>query len=557
MMYELYVENIALLRRVTLRLSPGMNALTGETGAGKSLVVDAVSLLIGGRGSDGFIRSGEDRALVEGVFLPPFPEAFRQALGDQADPEDNIILSRELIRGGRSLARLNGRSISLSRLRELGRLLVNIHGQHEHTLLLEDERQLAVVDGYGGEPVAEAVRTVSRAYQAMRQAEAAWREHNERREARRQRMEELDAVIDEITQADPRPGEDESLKEESRLLAHGERLYAQSDQVHEILSRGGGAVESLNEAASLLRQTAAIDGSLDALSQRLSSLFYEVEDAANEVASYRDQVNTDAWRLEEIESRIAALGRLSKKYGGNTDAVLETLAAAQKERQELEEEDFSGERLEKEQGLRRREYAKAASDLRQIRQRSAAELGRAVTRELRRLAMEKAVFSVELAPHEAKSSGTEGVVFMIRPNPGEPAQPVARIASGGELSRIVLGLKVILSQLDFVPTLVFDEIDTGMGGSALISVAERLRLVSRSAQTVAVSHNPIMAAAAHSHIVIEKHEEDGRTVAVCHQLEQEERPGELARMIAGHRAGETAVAQAREMLARFEEEEKK
>lgn len=552
MLYELYVENIALLRQIRLKLAPGMNALTGETGAGKSLVVDAVSLLIGGRGSDSFIRSGEDRAVVEGVFLPPFPAAFCQALADQADPDDSIILSRELIRGGRSLARLNGRSIPLARLRELGRLLINIHGQHEHILLLEDERQLALVDGYGGAEAASALERTAAAYRAMRQADAAWVDHNAHSEARKERLTELAGIIDEITLADPKPGEDEALKEESRLLAHGERLYAQADQAHEILSRGGGAVEALNEAAAVLRQSAAVDAKLEALAQRVSGLFYEAEDAANEVAAYRDHVNTDAWRLEEVESRISALGRLSKKYGGSIDAALRTLEEAKAERQALEEEDYSGDRLEKDRDLRRREYAEAARVLHSIRQHSAEVLGRAVTEELHKLAMDKAEFSVELIPHEERSSGTENAVFMIRPNLGEPAQPVSRIASGGELSRIVLGLKVILSQLDFVPTLVFDEVDTGLSGSALVSVAERLRLVSRSAQTVAVSHNPIMAAAAHSHIVIEKHEEDGRTVAACHELDKDERPQELARMIAGDRAGANSVAQARDLLAQFE-----
>ena len=552
MLYELYVENIALLRQIRLKLAPGMNALTGETGAGKSLVVDAVSLLIGGRGSDSFIRIGDDRAVVEGVFLPPFPAAFCQALADQADPDDNIILSRELIRGGRSLARLNGRSIPLARLRELGRLLINIHGQHEHILLLEDERQLALVDGYGGAEAASALERTAAAYRAMRQADAAWVDHNAHSEARKERLTELAGIIDEITLADPKPGEDEALKEESRLLAHGERLYAQADQAHEILSRGGGAVEALNEAAAVLRQSAAVDAKLEALAQRVSGLFYEAEDAANEVAAYRDHVNTDAWRLEEVESRISALGRLSKKYGGSIDAALRTLEEAKAERQALEEEDYSRDRLEKGSDLRRHVYAEAARDLHSIGQHSAEVLGRAVTEELHKLAMDKAEFSVELIPHEERSSGTENAVFMIRPNLGEPAQPVSRIASGGELSRIVLGLKVILSQLDFVPTLVFDEVDTGLSGSALVSVAERLRLVSRSAQTVAVSHNPIMAAAAHSHIVIEKHEEDGRTVAACHELDKDERPQELARMIAGDRAGANSVAQARDLLAQFE-----
>lgn len=554
MLFELYVENIALLRQVRLSLCPGMNALTGETGAGKSLVVDAVSLLIGGRGSDGFIRSGEERALVEGVFMPPFPRALTEALDDPSAGEDNLILSRELIRGGRSLARLNGRSIPLSRLRELGRLLINIHGQHEHTLLLEEERQLALVDGFGGAACARALSRVGQAWSNLVRAGAALKDYEQNAAQRGDRLAQLAELIEEIENAAPRRDEVEELQGESHLLTHGERLYGLSDQAHELLACGGGAVERLNEAAALLRQASSLDKSLDPLADRMSGLFYELEDAANEIAAYRDRLNINAWRLDEVESRLALLGRLSKKYGGDIEAVLRTLAEAKAEQERLEEIVVSGDRFQQELSHCQEEYDRAAACLRQERQAAALKLGEAITHELRMLAMPQAQLTIELPTCAAGSRGTESAVFMIRPNVGEPAQPVARIASGGELSRILLGIKVILAQADAVPTMVFDEIDTGMSGRALLAVADRLRLVSRYAQTIAVSHNPIIAAAAHSQVVVEKQELEGRTLACCRQLGREERPAELSRMIAGDRAGESAIAQAEEMLALFKDQ---
>lgn len=547
MLYELYVENIALIRRMRLPLGAGMNALTGETGAGKSMVIDALSLLLGGRGGDALIRDGADRALVEGVFLPPFPAGLPALLGDAAEEEENLILSRELVRGGRSVARLNGRAVNLSQLREIGRLLVNIHGQREHTLLLEEEQQCRLLDSFGGVECRKALAVVADAYRALRAAQKRLREYEDEREARELRLAELREIIAEIGQAAPQPDEMDALREEAHLLAHGEKLYQYTDAAHGALYGGAGAVERLNDAVAALRQAAALDRQLDGMAERLSSLYYEAEDAANEIAAYRDRVNLDAFRLDEVEARIALLRRLEKKYGD----LLAALQASKEEYASLEEIAVSGDLFQRQLAAQEAAYAEAAASLRACRETAAGALGAAITAELHLLAMPNAVFRVDLPACPASASGTERALFMIRTNPGETFQPVSRIASGGELSRIVLGIKVILAQLDAVPTLVFDEIDTGMSGRALVSVAERVALVGRHAQTIVVSHAAAMAAAADHQILVEKHEEDGRTVIAAHTLDETERVAELARMIAGDKAGETTLQQAREMLTQM------
>lgn len=551
MLYELYVENFALIQRMGLKLAPGLNALTGETGAGKSLVIDAVSLLIGARGSDGMIRSGADRALVEGSFLPPLPPPALELLAGEIDPGDTLILSRELVRGSRSVARINGRVVNLNRLRAVGRLLVNIHGQHEHTLLLEEERQRALLDSFGGADCLSAAEAVRQAYAVWRQAAKQVSVYEDDKDSRGQRMDSLQYMIEEIEDAAPEPDELETLRQEAQRLAHGEKLYQYAGSAYDALYGNAGAAEKLNQAAAVTRQAAELDSSLAALAARLSSLYYEAEDAANEINAYRDRVNLDAYRQDEVEARIARLSRLTKKYGGDVHTMLERLREAKDEYARLEEISVSGDQFYRAEREARQRYDAAAAVLSAARARAAERLSAAVSGELKALAMPEAVFRVDLPPAPPDAAGRESALFMIRTNAGEEFQPVARIASGGELSRIVLGIKVILSRLDAVPTLVFDEIDTGLSGRALVSVAERLALVAESAQAITVSHAAVMAAAANHHILVEKHEQEGRTVIAAHPLDEPARIKELARMIAGNKAGAVTDAQAKEMLAQM------
>lgn len=549
MLYELYVENFALIRKMRLSFSLGMTALTGETGAGKSLIIDAVSLLIGGRGNDGFIRSGQDRCIIEGVFLPPYPKPVVDILSKHGvETEDSLILSRELIRGGRGLARINGRVAPISRLREIGCQLVNIHGQHEHTSLLEETRQLYLLDGFGGPDLASIASNTAKTYRTLQLAKQQVADYEENQEQRKNRIEQLTYIVDEIGLASPVPGEDIRLEEESHLLAYGEKLFQFASTVYEQLHGSGGIAEQLDTAYGDLCKAANLDKSLTELSERLHSLYYEADDIGGELASYRDRISLDPYRLDQVEERISLLNRLKKKYGGSLESVVENYTNAKAELSYLEEINTSGEIYRAELEKAEQAYATTAAALTQARLEAAQTLGKAITHELRQMAMAHAIFSVELVPGEPSIHGNERAVFMIQPNLGEAPQPVSRIASGGELSRILLGIKAVLAQLDGVPVLIFDEIDTGLSGRALVAVAERLSLVGKSAQTLAVSHAPVMAAAADNQILIEKHEEDGRTVMEAHILDTGQRVEEIARMIAGDIVTQASHQQALDLL---------
>lgn len=551
MLYELYAENFALMAELRLSLGEGMNALTGETGAGKSLLIDAVSLLIGGRGSDSYIRSGCDKCLIEGIFMPPYPKEAAELLhAYDLDPEDNLILSRELVRGGRSLARVNGRAVNLTQLRDLSRLLVNIHGQHEHMLILEDARQLLLLDSF--EPVIEPLlEDVAAAYRGMRAAERRVDDFLQNQERRAERIEELTYLVDELNHAELRSGEDDELTAEAQRLAHGERLYQLATDGLEKMNASGAALESLNAALACLKAISALDAQAEALCRRQENIFYEAEDLARELSDYRNQLNLDLNRQDAVEGRLAALGRLKKKHRATIDGMINTLTEAKQELAALEELSFAADSLFQAREQAQATYAAAAAELSAARKAAAERLGAAITRELQLLLMPAALFRIDLPENPPSADGNEHALFMIRPNVGEPFQPVAKIASGGELSRIVLGIKVILSRLDSVPTLIFDEVDSGLSGKALVAVAQRIAMVGESAQVLVVSHNAVMAAAAAHQILIEKHEADGRTVVAAHQLEHEERVEELARMIAGNQAGEITLRQAREMLEKM------
>ncbi len=551
MLYELYAENFALISTLRLNLGEGMNALTGETGAGKSLLIDAVSLLIGSRGSDSFIRSGEDKAVVEGVFLPPFPEPAGNLLrGAGFDIEDTLILRRELVRGGRSIARINGAVTNLSQLRELGRLLINIHGQSEHMLLLEEEQQLLLLDSFDP-AIKEQLTATATAYQQLLAAKQEIKKYEQNRDQLLSRSEELHYIIDELQKAELVPGEDEELAAEANLLVHGEKLYQLAGAAFSALNNSGAAIDSLGDALNNIKAIADLDTQAESLAERTRSLFYEAEDLSREMTAYQERVNLDSQRLEIVEARRALISRLSKKYHSSIDELIAKLDSSRQELNQLEELSLSADSLYLRQQQAQSKYDQAAAKLTAARQQAAKSLSSVVTRELQMLSMPNAHFRVDLLTNPAAKTGNEHALFMICPNVGEPFQPVAKIASGGELSRIVLGLKVILSRLDFVPTLVFDEVDTGLSGKALVAVAQRIAMVGESAQALVVTHNAVTAAAAAHQVMLEKHEEGGRTVVAAHTLDQQERIHEIARMIAGDKAGEITLQQARDLLEKM------
>ena len=549
MLEELYVENFALIEKLRLSLTAGLNALTGETGAGKSLVVDTVALLIGGRAKDNLIRSGCDRCYIEGLFSPPFSRQIEEQLTETGiETEDNLILCRELIRGGRSICRINGRTVSAGILRQVGRLLINIHGQMEHMLLLEDEQQLQLLDSFGGEEELTKSAEVAVSYHQWQQYQQQLNEYHDNKEQRSKRRQLLAFEIKEIEDASLTVDEEQNLKDESLRLANAERLLAFTADTCRLIAEDRGISEQLSQAVTALNKTAEIDKKAMELSQRLSSLYYEVEDISREVAAYRDSLDVNNYRLEDVESRLALLGRFKSKYGGSIEAVLNYCLQAKEELAALEEIDYSGQHLETQLTKAKEAYRQTAEQLHIFRRQAADKLAAAVTKELHLLCMEQADFRVDLQPVEPGINGNEKAVFMIETNRGEGFKPVAAIASGGELSRIVLGIKVILAQLDQVPTLVFDEVDSGLGGVALNAVAERMAVVAKTAQAICVTHAAPMAAVADHHLHISKMLQNNRTVITVENLQGKRRIDEIARMIAGDKVSDTTLQQAEELL---------
>ncbi len=554
MFAELYIENLALIEKTALLWQPGLNVLSGETGAGKSMLLDAVSLLLGSRAGKEQVRRGAERCRVQGVFLPPFSATLRQKLtelGLDFDSEENeeLILSREVLAAGRSTCRINLQPVPLAALKAVGRLLINIHGQSEHVSLLEPEKQLHLLDSFGGDLIAAQRQETAAAYQSWQQVakQLAQAKQETADDAERRRF--LQFQIAELTEAKLHPGEVEELTKEASGLESVQQRSEHAGRAYAALYAGNNAaLTNLSTVVDELDELKRIDAEVEPLQTRLQNLYYELEDTALELRSYREAIVDDPERLEEINSRLFALKVLGKKYKADESGLLKILADNQQELERRENrEEYLADLADKETKLAAF-YQQAAQKLHQLRANAGQELAAKITAELKYLQMSKAVFAVDLAAKASSADGFDEVQFMISPNPGEEMKPVAKIASGGEMSRIMLAIKVILASLDEVPTLIFDEIDTGLGGRALGSVAEKLVEVAHSTQAICVTHAPVLAAYADNNLLVEKNEHDGRTITTVQELAGEAKVLEISRMLAGDKVTATTRRQADELI---------
>ncbi len=554
MFAELYIENLALIEKTALLWQPGLNVLSGETGAGKSMLLDAVSLLLGSRAGKEQVRRGAERCRVQGVFLPPFSATLRQKLtelGLDFDSEENeeLILSREVLAVGRSTCRINLQPVPLAALKAVGRLLINIHGQSEHVSLLEPEKQLHLLDSFGGDLIAAQRQETAAAYQSWQQVakQLAQAKQETADDAERRRF--LQFQIAELTEAKLHPGEVEELTKEASGLESVQQRSEHAGRAYAALYAGNNAaLTNLSTVVDELDELKRIDAEVEPLQTRLQNLYYELEDTALELRSYREAIVDDPERLEEINSRLFALKVLGKKYKADESGLLKILADNQQELERRENrEEYLADLADKETKLAAF-YQQAAQKLHQLRANAGQELAAKITAELKYLQMSKAVFAVDLAAKASSADGFDEVQFMISPNPGEEMKPVAKIASGGEMSRIMLAIKVILASLDEVPTLIFDEIDTGLGGRALGSVAEKLVEVAHSTQAICVTHAPVLAAYADNNLLVEKNEHDGRTITTVQELAGEAKVLEISRMLAGDKVTATTRRQADELI---------
>lgn len=550
MLTDLSIRNIAIIEQLHLSLGPGLTMLTGETGAGKSIIIDSLSLLSGGRAVAELIRSGEEEATVEAVFDISRQPELAASLADAGIESDGELLVKRIVnRSGRNRIYLNGSLATLAQLAEIGRRLITIHGQHESQVLLKAESHLLLLDSFAGcHHNRRELAAAFEAWQALEQ-QAADFEAQEREAARR-----LDLVsfqCEEIEQAALKPGEDGDLAEEQRLLAHAGRLAAITGGAFESLYGGDQAVlGELRRLTSALHEAATIDPALTGTTGLLEESFHQLEEAALRLRDYAGRIEADPERLRHLEDRLDQLGRLKKKYGATIEEILCRGAALARERDELLGRCRSREELEQAVAAARSRVDHLGSELSAVRRRGAEHLRERLVAEVRQLAMPHAEVTVAFEPlSPPRASGFERVEFLFSPNPGEPPRPLGKVASGGELSRLMLAFKQVLPEGE-APTLIFDEVDTGIGGAVAGVVGKKLKTLAVGQQVFCITHLPQVAACADHHLRVEKAVLKGRTTTSLTLLDHDGRIGELARMMAGEKITDTARGHAADLLAR-------
>jgi DNA repair protein RecN (Recombination protein N) len=550
MLTELIIRNFAIIDRLQVTFGPGFNVLTGETGAGKSIIIDAVGLLLGDRARPDLIRTGEEEATVEAlVDLAGRPELRQAVAAAGFDAGDELVLRRVVARSGKNRIYLNGSLATLAQLQPLAGQLVTIYGQHEHQSLQRSDTHLALLDRFAG--LDAALEQYQGVYRQLRELD----EHLRRLEAaereRQQRLDLLSFQTREIRAANLRPGEDEELAAERLLLQHAERLTAATAGGYETLYGAEGAVcEKLGVIAAELEGLAKIDPQLGLLAESVRSSLYSLEDVATQLRDHARGNVFEPGRQQEVEGRLALLANLRRKYAPTLAEILTYLDDVEREIGELSDLDSARGELRTQRAAAASALSQAGDAISRRRREAAQQLQAAVEAELQALAMPRARFEVHLAPlGEPGARGLERGEFLLSPNPGEEAKPLARIASGGELSRLMLALKRAAPEGESIPTLVFDEVDAGIGGVAATAVGERLRAVARTSQVLCITHLPQVAAYADRHYRVEKVEEGGRTRTALVLLEGEERAREMARMLGGARVTERTLEHARELIA--------
>ena len=551
MLVELRIRDYAVVEDLTLSLGPGLNALTGETGAGKSIIVGALSLLLGERASAGVVRAGAERATVEAVFdvsaLTGF-EARLEELGFR--PEDgHLILRREVASEGRNRAWVNGSPATAGIVGELGSALVDLHGQHEHQTLLRSAEQRGILDAFAAaQAVAQRVADQHAAVRGLRQE---LEEHEARVRDVESRADFLRFQVGEIDGAKLHPGEDDELEAESHRHEHSEELAEGTTALHDALYAGEDALaDRLAEIRARLTKLVRFDPALEELAAALESAYHAVSDVGRRVGEYATQVEHDPRRLEEVRRRLDVIFRLKRKYGPELADILATGQRVRTELQALEEADHDLGELRKRLGAATDALHADARRLTELRSGAAADLAKAVEAVLPDLGLPGATFQVRLrALDEIGAHGGEAVDFLVAPNAGFDPLPLNRIASGGELSRVMLALKSILAGVDRVPVLVFDEIDAGIGGVVATAVARKLSEVARRHQVFVVTHLPQLASRADAHLLVEKSQSAGTTVTTVRGLDGEERVEEIARMLGGDPESETSRKHAQELLS--------
>lgn len=557
MLQSLYLENIALIEKLGIELFPGFNVLTGETGAGKSIIIDAVNFVLGERTSRDLIRNGAARAKVEAVFnLNEGDAAFAalDALGIEYDGNE-LILSRELSAAGRNACRVNGTLVPVASLKSVSDTLVDIHGQHEHQALLDAENHISYLDAYchaESLPIIEKIDAiVSRRNELMLKRNSGFSSERERE----REMDMLRYQIEEIASANLEAGEEERLNAEKTVLLNAERIRTALETAHMALSGAeeGSALSAIDTARRSMRDIAALNKDYEALGDKIEELYYAAEDISFVLRDTSENVESDMQRLEEIEQRLKLISDLKRKYGRTVEDVIDFGKDAETKLNELENAEALAAELDAKLDKLKAEYNVAADELSKVRRAAGDRLKRDVLNELKDLGMAKAMFDVALSDAsggEPRKGGRETAEFMLSANPGEPLKPLEKVASGGELSRIMLCFKSIFADNDRILTLIFDEIDTGISGRTAAVVGEKMLGIAKKHQVICVTHLAQIAALADAHLMVRKYDDGKNTFVETRQLNEEEKVQRIAQMMDGESDSPSALTHARELIAR-------
>jgi DNA repair protein RecN (Recombination protein N) len=548
MLTDLTIKNVAIIDALHISLKSGLTVLTGETGAGKSIIIDAVGLIMGNRASSDLIRSGEEEAVVEALFdISALPDIKRQLSDAGFDVDDELLIKRSLSRAGKNRIFINGGMATLALLVDIAPRLINIYGQHDSQTLLKPENHLRLLDAFAG--LGELRQNFSSLFNRLAAIHDRLNnlEHAEREAERR--LDLLAYQADEIARAELKPGEEEQLEEQRQLLASAEKLAGVSNEAFDRLYGGDGTLlGQLKRISGSIAELSVIDHSLQETAASLESAYLQLEDAAITLRDYASKIESDPATLQQIDDRLDQLGRLKKKYAPTVEAIMAYKAEIDAELEQLHGWEQSRHDLESERDQLAAELKQLGGTLTAARSQAALKLKHALEHEAHQLAMKGAIIEPTLeALAEPRSHGFERVEFLFSPNPGEIPRPLGKIASGGELSRLMLAIKQVLPDSD-VPTLVFDEVDTGIGGATSELVGLKLKNVAAGQQVLCITHLPQVAVFANQQLRVEKLIAEGRTTTRVCELGQDERTREVARMLAGTTITESALAHAAEML---------
>lgn len=561
MLQELSITNFAIIEHLDIAFEAGMTVLTGETGAGKSIIIDAVGLLAGGRGSSEFIRTGADKAVLQGMFILPADGVTAQLLDEAGiDHADNtVILQREITKSGRNTCRINGMLVNTTTLKQIGETIVDIHGQNEHQELMQPEKHLGLLDEFAAAKIRKLKQQYQQQYDHYQQLNRELRQKNANEKEWAQRLDMLNFQVDEIAAAQVKVGEEAALIAERDRLDNYQMINQALQQSYTLLAAGEettGAVDMVGTAMNALEPIANLDSAFNEITVNVKNAFYGLQDAAGQISNQLDLQEFDEGRLDEIEQRLDVLSQLKRKYGDSEQQILDYYQKIAAELAKMTDSEENSEDLAQRVTDAKDKLLKTGEALSDKRRTAAKVLQRQIHQELKDLYMDKAIFEVRFKPTKGQiyRSGLDSVEFYIQTNPGERMRPLAKIASGGELSRMMLALKTIFSESQGITSIIFDEVDTGVSGRVAQAIAEKINGIAHFSQVLCITHLPQVAAMSDHHYFIAKKITGKRTKTSVTKLDNAARVKELARMLAGTKVTKLSLEHAEELLQLANEE---